>query len=282
MTRWHLDDLAGRLVEQQKYGGDMWEVINIPALAMQDETYMIKGKEHTRKRGEPIEPALFTKEEVEQKKSVLGSYYFSSLYQGMPISDENQEFKEAFFQYIELDEVLKMSTRRFMTIDTAISKKTSADFTGITLNFVDKEGKWYIMTWKKRMSPGELMNFIFEMWEKYHIEKIGVEKTIYLMAIKTYFDEEMRKRNQFPHVVELQHHYTNKEGRIRSLIPYYESSTIVHIKGHCEGLEEELLTFPKGRHDDVIDALAYQKDLAKKPFEQTDKKVHVFKPISFR
>jgi predicted phage terminase large subunit-like protein len=281
-TRWHLDDIAGRLMAEEVNGGDHWEVINIPAIAETDESYPVGEKFIERKAGEVIEPKLFSKEEVLQKKNVLGSFYFSALYQGQPISSENQEFRKDNFKYIELDEVLKMTTRRFMTIDTAISKKASGDYTGITLNFVNRENKWHVMTWKLRVSPQELMEFIFKTWKQHNVEQIGIEKTIYLMAVKPYFDEEMRKRNQFPYVTELAHNQINKEVRIRALLPYYESGSVYHIKGRIDGLEEELLTFPKGRHDDVLDSLSYQTQVVKKPYEHGEKKVHVFKPTSFR
>lgn len=281
-TRWHLDDLAGRLIAEGERGGDTWEIVNIPALAETDESYEIKGVTYTRKAGDVIEPKLFPKEEIEQKKKVLGTFYFSALYQGKPISSEFQEFKREHFHHISLDEVMKMTTRRFMTIDTAISKKTSADNTGVTINFVNKEGKWHLMTFKRKWGPKELLDFIFVYAKRYNIEQIGIEKTVYLMALKEYFDEEMRKRGEFPHITELHHNQINKETRIRGLIPYYESDSIYHIEGHCEGLEDELLTFPKGRHDDVIDSLAYQISIVKKPYESKENKVHIFKATSFR
>lgn len=281
-TRWHMDDLAGRLESEEKNGGDHWEILNIPALADDDEKYEVKGKLIERKAGEVIEEKLFSKEEIVQKKNVLGSFYFSALYQGQPVPSGNQEFREELFHKVELDEVLKMTTRRFMTIDTAISKKSAGDYTGIALNFVNTENKWHIMTWKLRVSPQELMDFIFRIWKKYRVEQIGIEKTIYLMAIKPFFDEEMRKRNEFPYVTELQHNQINKEVRIRSLLPMYESHSVYHIQGHCDGLVEELLTFPKGRHDDVIDALAYQTQIVKKPYGSDQKKIHRFRTTSFQ
>jgi phage terminase large subunit-like protein len=60
----------------------------------------------------------------------------------------------------------------------------------------------------------------------------------------------------------LKHNQQAKETRIRGLIPRYESKSIFHIEGECGDLEEELLTFPKGIHDDVIDSLAYQLQIA--------------------
>lgn len=264
-TRWHLDDVPGRLMDMAKNAGPDFpkmKVISYPAIAETDEAH--------RKTGVALWEKGYPKSELEKIKNTLSAVDWSSLYQQNPITSESQEFKENNFQYIEMDEVLRKNTRRFMTIDTAISKRASGDYTGITLNFVDDDGKWNIMTWQKRISPKELIDFIFQKWEQYGIERIGIEKTVYQMAVKEFFDDEMRKRGKFPYITELQHNQTNKETRIRGLLPYYESKSVYHIKGHCEGLENELLTFPFSKHDDVIDSLAYQTHISQKPVEQRD------------
>lgn len=256
-TRWHTDDVPGRLLEMQKEGGEnvpKMKVISYPAVAEVDEKH--------RKAGEALWEKGYPLAELEKIKATITGYEWSALYQQNPITAENQEFKVETFQEIALEDVLLEHNRVFMSIDTAISKKSSGDYTGITLNFVNKDNKWRIMTWQRRFSPKELIEFIFQKWEQYKIEKIGIEKTIYKDAIQEFFNDEMRRRGKFPYVVELQHNQTNKETRIRGLLPYYESKTVFHIKGHCEGLENELLTFPMGKHDDVIDSLAYQIQLA--------------------
>ena len=256
-TRWHTDDVPGRLLEMQKEGGEnvpKMKVISYPAVAEVDEKH--------RKSGEALWEKGYPLAELEKIKATITGYEWSALYQQNPITAENQEFKAETFQEIALDDVLKEQNSVFMSIDTAISKKSSGDYTGITLNFVNKDNKWRIMTWQRRFSPKELIEFIFQKWEQYKIKKIGIEKTIYKDAIQEFFNDEMRRRGKFPYVVELQHNQTNKETRIRGLLPYYESKTVFHIKGHCEGLENELLNFPMGKHDDVIDSLAYQIQLA--------------------
>lgn len=258
-TRWHTDDVPGRLLEMQAAGGEnvpKMKVISYPAIAEVDEKH--------RKAGDALWEKGYPLVELEKIKATITGYEWAALYQQNPITAENQEFKVETFQEIALDEVLKDDNNVFMTVDTAISKKTSGDFTGITINFVNKENQWRVMTWKRRFSPKELIEFIFLKWKLYNIRKIGIEKTIYKDAIQEFFNDEMRRRGEFPYVVELQHNQTNKETRIRGLLPYYESKTVFHIKGHCEGLENELLTFPMGKHDDVIDSLAYQIQLAEK------------------
>lgn len=254
LTRWHKDDLAGRLLKAQESGGDQWEVVKFPAIATHDEQY--------RMQGDALWPEKYDLPALEQIKNTIGSYDWSALYMQEPIASENQEFKEEFFQYRTIDEVLALTTRRTLTIDTAISQKASADNTGFCLNFTDRENKWNLKAWKEKISPLELIDKLFSLHDTFRIDQIGIEKTIYLQAIKPFLDEEMRRRNRFLPIVELDHNQTAKETRIRALLPRYESHSVYHITGNCRDLEEEQLNFPQGVHDDVLDAAAYQLQIA--------------------
>ena len=75
-------------------------------------------------------------------------------------------------------------------------------------------------------------------------------------------NEEQRKRNTFLPITELKHNQQSKELRIRALIPRYQAGAIFHVKNECKDLEHEALRFPKGVHDDVLDATAYQTQIA--------------------
>ena len=266
MTRWHMDDLAGRLLKAQEEGGEEWKVIKFPAIAVRDE-------EH-RKQGEALWKEKYDEETLEVTKKTVGGYDWSALYQQEPVSSETQEFKQEYYKYRTFEEVQRKQTSNYLTIDTAISEKASADYTGFCLNFVDEDNNWNIRAWQEKLSPLELIDKIFSLWETYRLTRIGIEKTIYLDALKPFIDKEMRLRNKFPSIVELKHNQTAKETRIRGLLPRYESGSIYHIKGECGDLEEEQLNFPKAIHDDVLDAEAYQLQLAvrpttrKRPFKQ--------------
>ena len=262
LTRWHTDDLAGRLLKAQEHGGDHWDVVEFPAIANKDEKH--------RKAGEALWPEKYDIEKLMKIKGVLGTYEFQALYQQNPISSETQEFKEDHFMYRPFEEILKLDTRRFLTVDTAISQKESSDYTGLCLNFVDTEGKWNLKTMKLKLNPKGLIDTIFTLHEKYNFEKIGIEKTALSDAIRPFLNAEMLKRQKFLNIIELSHQNIRKEIRIRGLIPLYEAGAIFHIKGECDSLEEELLTFPRGTNDDVADATAYQLKLAEQPYEESD------------
>lgn len=248
LTRWHDDDLAGRILKGEN--ANLWEVIKLPAIATQDEEF--------RKKGEALWADHFTLANLMETKKDLGSYEWSSLYQQEPIDEENQEFRKSWFKPISAAELENKNTNKFITVDTAISQQTSADYTAIIRNFVDGDNLWNIRAWQGRITPLELIDMLFNLYQIDRPTKIGIEKTIYLQAIKPFMDEEMRRRGVFLPIVELQHNQTSKETRIRGLIPRYESGSVRHVDGECRELEDQLLRFPKGIHDDLADALAYQ------------------------
>ena len=257
-TRWHDNDLVGRILEN---GAEGWEQLSFPAIAEQDEEF--------RKEGEALWPEVQVGEELfgyslqalEEIKKDMGPYDFSALFQQKPIDLASQEFKKTFFHPISQAEVSKMQTRNILTIDTAMSQKVSADSTGFCDNSINKENFWHLKAWRERISPDGLIERLFALHLARRYDKIGIEKTIYLDALKTFIEREQRRRGIYLPIVELQHNSINKEVRIRSLINRYASNSIYHIEGQCTDLEEELLSFPKGRRDDVADATAYQDQL---------------------
>lgn len=253
LTRWHEDDLVGRLLTGMT--GDKWEVIKMKAIAEHDEPPY-------RKTGEVLWPERFSLENLMETRDELGPYEFSALYQQEPIGSELQEFKRDWFKYESEHEVSKLNTRCYISVDTAVSAKESADYTGITINRVSRENKWYIISRHYRLNPTELIDLLFQLHAQYKPEKIGIEETSFTQAIRPFLDAEMRKRGKRLPIVELKHGGMKKEIRIRGLIPLYESGQIFHMDDECLNLEKELLAFPQSKFDDETDALAYQLQIA--------------------
>lgn len=254
LTRWHVDDLAGRILQNAELS-KRCKVIHFPAIATQKEIY--------REQGEALWPERFDLKALNEIKNTVGPYDWSALYQGSPILTEKQEFKPEWWVKISESEVQLQQTRRFLTIDTAISKKSQADYTGFCDNRINRENFWHLKAWRMRLGAEELVQMLFVLWVKAQNEgrpydKIGIEKTVFLDGLKPYLDSEQRRRNVFLPIMELQHNQTAKEIRIRGLVPLYATKTIKHIVGECNALEEEQMQFPMGLHDDVLDATAYQ------------------------
>ena len=147
-----------------------------------------------------------------------------------------------------------------------MSKGSQADYTGFCDNEVDRENFWNLRAWKARMAADELVDALFALHERRKYTTIGIEKTAYLDGLKPFLDAEQRKRGKFLPIVELKHNQTAKEIRIRGLLPRYAAGSIRHVKGECATLEEEQRSFPNATHDDVLDATAYQLQIAEGAF----------------
>ncbi len=257
MTRWHLADLAGRVMQNPELA-KRTKVIKFPAISEKDELPY-------RQLGMPLWPSRFDLNALREIKSTIGPYDWQALYQGDPVTSAEQEFKRSWIKTIEEATVQSMNCRRVLTIDTAMSKQTRADDTGFCDNRINQENFWNIKAWGAKLSPEELVNTIFSLHISNRYDIIGIERTAYLDGLKPFLDSEQRRRNVFLPIVDLKHNQVSKEIRIRGLIPRYASGSIYHIRGQCNMLEEQMATFPVGIHDDVLDAVAYQEQLAEVP-----------------
>ena len=276
MTRWHLNDLVGRLREQQKEAEkkglknyDKWEAIRFPAIAEKDG--------HYRKAGEALWPDRFSIDALDGIRNTLGVFEFSALYQQQPISSENQEFKKKYFTYYEEGDIIKKTLKLTTTIDPAISEKKEGHNSVITTvgKEVDKP-EWYVREESAgRMNPRQLVDAVFYHYKKYRSE-IWLETIAYQKSLKYWIEEEMKRRGEYFTINELKtNRTTNKETRIRGLLPMYEMGLIKHKHSMVE-LENEELQFPKGRLDDRVDNLASQLEAVKgtidtKKYKQPDR-----------
>lgn len=258
MQRWHTDDLVGKVKEEsarlKAAGGayDEWEIINFPAVAEEDEYF--RGQ-LIRKQGEPLWPSKFPLDVLENIKQTSGIYNWVSQYMQDPIATEAQEFKEFYFKYFEEQELTHKRLRYYTLVDPAISQKTSADNTVVVTiaKEVDGPNIYRVREDAGHFTPEQTLQLIFAHQADYRSE-VAIEVVQYQMALKYSVIEEQRKRQIYFTVHEIKSS-TNKESRIRGLLPLYSAGVIHHRRGDVE-YERELLAFPRGRRDDRIDAMS--------------------------
>lgn len=256
LTRWHTDDLAGRLLEKEeedKKAGltnyDQWEVIRFPAIAEENEEF--------RERGTALWPEKFNLETLENIRNTVGIYDWSSLYQQIPIIAEKQEFKKEWFRYFEEGDFDPKDLIYTTTIDPAISQDNKADNSVVTtIGKHRNKPYWYrIEETAGHFDPLQLIDIVFKHYEAYR-GHVWLETVAYQKSLKYFLEEEMRRRQVYFNVYELKN-TKKKEERIRGLIPLYRTNIIFHRRTDGE-YERELLSFPFGKHDDRIDAMASQ------------------------
>ena len=264
MTRWHSDDLIGRILEREALGGEKWHRITFPAIAEVNDRY--------RDVGEALWPGKYDEKALKDIRHDIGERAWHSLYQQTPIASETQIFRPEWmkkeFDPAELDgKVLN----RYITIDTADTDREGADYIGVTVVDWDSENRWYFTFVKRyRLNILGLVDLVFNLWEEWKPQKIGVEKKSFEDQLKPLLDEQKEERGVFPVVVQLEDRGRRKEARIiGALQGRFEKEKIYfkrNAKDDTQAMKRELFDFPKGRNDDLIDAAAYVEQIGQRPF----------------
>lgn len=206
--------------------------------------------------GECIFPEEFTPERIAMLKRGMFPENFAAQYLNEPISAETQVFRRSMFREYQLETVLNGT--RYQLLDPALSLKKHGDRSGIIQATISPENRIYVSTaLGERLLPDQLIDRFFAMAVAFNPDIIGIETVAFQKALKYEFEKRMRAAGRWWPVVELKPDTrVSKEERIKGLSGIYAAGDILHAPG-LNDLEDELLRFPKGKHDDLIDALAY-------------------------
>ncbi|RMD45740.1 MAG: hypothetical protein D6831_02955 [Aquificota bacterium] len=233
--------------------------------------------------GKPTWEAKFSLEELEAEKRAYKQAGKLDLWlrerMCIALSDETRVFKRKYFKYYSPNEVKKLINESdiYITVDLAISEKETADYTAIVVNAVNYANHWFILdVVYGRFNPSETIDHIFNLVKKYNPIKVGIEKVAYQAALEHFLIKEMPRRNIFFNIEPLKAD-KQKEIRIKALEPRFKAGTIwfPDIADWLPEMEAELLSFPKGKHDDIIDSLAYQEQIAQPPMKTIKENVDI-------
>jgi len=210
------------------------------------------------------------KEDVYAIETTTGNYiawgYASSnsQYFNECIPQGNADFKREWFSYYETSDLKGVDLNKYLLIDPAISLEKEADFTALVTVGVDEHNNIYILDiLREKEQVDGIIKAIFQQNERWHPSAIGLEQVAFQTALRYSLKKEMDERKRYLNIVELKPHGRNKDSRIRALQPLYANGKVLHNRDliYTIYLEDELLRFPFGKHDDLIDALAYALDI---------------------
>ena len=245
MTRWHEDDLVGRLLKEQR---EEWEVINLPALA--EDNDILERQPH-----EPLWPDRYSVKELAGIRRDIGTYEWLSLYQQRPSGLDGNIFKREWFQYTDR---IPNDLRIYQTIDLAATKKTESDYFCILTFGHDSDYNLYLLDlYAGRNEFPEQIKLIQSYYDKWQPLQVGVETVAYQYAMEQW----LRNKTNIP--VKKLKPATDKITRALRVTPHFENNK-VFIKRNLPNvdlLEEQLLQFPNGKHDDVVDVISYIVDM---------------------
>jgi predicted phage terminase large subunit-like protein len=267
MTRWHEDDLAGRLIQEQ---GNEWEILRYPAIAESEKERVANNRQLKqsddqvdplkRDEGEPLAPNRFSRAALDLLKRDVGPYAWAAQYDGVPRPAEGGLFKRSYFDspdhpLIDADKIPSIAYAvRYW--DLAMSEKTSADYTVGWKYGMGVDGHRYVLdVCRDRVDWGELTEYMAKVMLADGPEvPQGIE-------MKGYMSRAVQKLNADPrlHGYSIFGYEVDKDKFTRALPAAAKAAAgLVHmVNAHwTEPAIAELCSFPNTAHDDQVDAFS--------------------------
>jgi predicted phage terminase large subunit-like protein len=242
LTRWHHDDLAGRILASEP---DEWEVISLPAIAEEND---LLGREE----GEPLWSEFgYDNEWAAKKKVEVGSKVWYSLYQQRPTPDSGDVFKREWIQFYK---TLPQLDEQLISVDASFKDKKTSDF--CVLQAWGKKGanKYLIDQVRDRMNFPQTVAAIRTFSAKHpkaHTKL--VEDKANGTAIIDYLKKEISGMIPIEPM-------GGKTVRADAISPQWEAGNVFlphpSICPWINDFIEELIQFPAGKHDDMVDAMS--------------------------
>ena len=234
MTRWHEDDLVGKLLAhaENEPNADQWEVLHFKAL--DGDTVLW--------------PERYSLLEMRKIKASVGSRAFEALYQGTPGAAEGNIVKRHWFQsYSDMPVDIRYKVQSW---DTAFKAKNESNYSVCTLWGIGERGYYLLDVWRGRVDFPELKQVAIGLYERDRPNVVLVEDA----ASGGPLIQEMQNTYSIP-VLPIRP-YRDKVTRTYAITPLIESGRVV-LPAYASWVEDyinELCGFPTAKYDDQVDS----------------------------
>lgn len=201
------------------------------------------------------------------RKSHQEHIYFMQ-YENSVVGGEDALFKPEDIQYYEgttqndnyhqvtwlITDNAKIPLKVFIGVDPARSVSEGRDYTVIMVVGVSPDRKKYVLEiWRQRIRPNEIAHAIFSMYSKWQPARINVEDVGFSGMIADSLKELMEEKKIWIPILKIPV-IAGKKERYQESISGDFCEKRVFIKKEMRVFEDELLSFPRAKHDDTIDA----------------------------
>lgn len=184
---------------------------------------------------------------------------YSQEYLNVPLDEATAYFRRNDF-VSETQEDRKARLNYYITADLAISENEKADYSVFVVAGMDENRILHIRNViRARMDAREIVDTLMTLQKLYEPLAVGIEDMQVSKSIGPFLNEEMIKQGIFLNLIKLKHGGKDKLTRARSIQARMRAKGIRFDKDAdwYSTFEEELIRFPRDRHDDQVDSFAY-------------------------
>jgi predicted phage terminase large subunit-like protein len=248
-TRWHEDDLAGRILEEAKRTGRTWRVISLPAVAEVDDLL-------GRKSGEYLWDDSYgygkTLRDAEREQTPRN---WSALYQQRPAPETGDYFKEEWLRpYVTAPDRKTLVT--YGGSDFAVTAN-GGDYTVHVVIGIDPEDRpWLLDLWRGQTASDVWVETLCDMIGRWKPNGWAFELGQIKSGVGPFLEKRARERKTYT----LFENFPTRGDKavraqsIRGRVAMLGLQVPAGAKWYPD-LRSELLSFPAGKHDDQVDAL---------------------------
>lgn len=252
MTRWHRKDLTGFILDLEKSGALQTRIehMRFPAVAEGDDRL-------GREPGQPLCPERYDGDALREIRVVEGSRHFAGLYQQSPLDEGAALFQKQWFRYYTDP---PNPHRSLITVDQAFSQNKDADYTVLSHTLTDSVDNLYLWEYiRRRISIKGFIELLFSMVSR----AVGLDKVVIEIpvnenagnsAIVNLINSEMAGREVY-FTLEAVKPHKDKQARATKLV-HMAGQGRFFLRPNMQEAEDELLAFPTGNHDDIVDTLS--------------------------
>lgn len=244
MTRWHEDDLCGRLLNPDYGAVEDWDILRLPAVAEEQDLL-------GRAEGEALWPEHgYDREWLKRQKASIGSYAFAGLYQQRPAPAEGGIFRRDWFQFYDR---LPETGHMIQSWDCTFKDNDNSDYVAGHVWLRSGPNYYLVDRVHDRMGISETMRAVRTLSAKHPQARA---KLVEDKANGTAVIELLRK--ELPGLIPV-NPMGGKVVRAQAVSPYAEAGNIFLPRPAdapwIHDFIEECASFPNAAHDDDVDAM---------------------------
>lgn len=241
-TRWHEDDLVGRLLAAED--GAQWDLLSLPAIALADDPI-------GRDVGAPLWPERFGAAELERRRIAMGSRAFEAQFNQNPLPATGNLFQRAWLRgYTSLPAM----RHTVLSLDAASKVSSTNDYSVLLTAATDGVMYCVLDVVRGRWEFPQLRDQVMTAHSRFHPNAVVIEDASAGVGLA----QELQQETNLP-ILPVPAR-ASKISRAEGVAPLFEAGKVALPQpalglAWLDDFETELLRFPNGKHDDQVDAL---------------------------